>query len=120
VARQRLSGGEQQRLGFVRIFLSRPQTIFLDEATSALDEALEARLYRMLRDAEWRPTVVSIGHRSTLEAFHDRVIELVRAKPDPAASETNDVLQPAPIGAVVPCIAPAAAEPAASDLPRAA
>ena len=117
---QRLSGGEQQRLGFARIFLSRPQTVFLDEATSALDEALEARLYRMLRASDWKPTVISIGHRSTLEAFHDRVIELVRARPDPTAPETAGGLQPIPIGAAVPCNAPAAAEPVTSDLPRAA
>jgi putative ATP-binding cassette transporter len=117
---QRLSGGEQQRLGFARIFLSRPQTVFLDEATSALDEALEARIYRMLRASDWKPTVISIGHRSTLEAFHDRVIELVRARPDPTAPETAGGLQPISIGATVPCNAPAAAEPVTSDLPRAA
>ena len=74
---QRLSLGEQQRLAFARIFLSEPDLVFLDEATSALDEASEASLYRLLRTAHWRPIVVSVGHRSTLRAFHDQVVDLV-------------------------------------------
>jgi putative ATP-binding cassette transporter len=73
---QRLSGGEQQRLGFARVLLVRPDVVFLDEATSALDEAAEAELYRLLREAEWRPTIVSVGHHGTLKRFHETVIEL--------------------------------------------
>ena len=73
---QRLSGGEQQRLGFARVFLTRPDIVFLDEATSALDEASETVLYRMLREAEWRPTIVSVGHHRSLEHFHTAVVDL--------------------------------------------
>ena len=74
----RLSGGEQQRVGFARVLLVRPDIVFLDEATSALDEAAEAALYRLLRDAEWRPTIVSVGHHGTLKHFHEAVIDLGR------------------------------------------
>ncbi|HVA13066.1 MAG TPA: ABC transporter ATP-binding protein/permease [Stellaceae bacterium] len=69
---QRLSLGEQQRIAFARVLLTQPDLLFLDEATSALDEASEARFYQMLRAAAWHPTIVSVGHRSTLAAFHDR------------------------------------------------
>jgi putative ATP-binding cassette transporter len=69
---QRLSPGEQQRLAFARVLLAQPDLLFLDEATSALDEASEARFYQMLRDADWHPTIVSVGHRGTLAAFHDQ------------------------------------------------
>ena len=69
---QRLSLGEQQRLAFARVLLTQPDLLFLDEATSALDEASEARFYQMLRDAPWHPTMVSVGHRGTLAAFHDQ------------------------------------------------
>ncbi len=72
----RLSLGEQQRLAFARVLLIQPTIVFLDEASSALDEACESLLYRMLRAAPWHPTIVSIGHRSTLRAFHDRVLDL--------------------------------------------
>ncbi len=72
----RLSLGEQQRLAFARVLLTQPTLVFLDEASSALDEACEALLYRLLRAAPWRPTIVSIGHRSTLRAFHDSVLDL--------------------------------------------
>jgi vitamin B12/bleomycin/antimicrobial peptide transport system ATP-binding/permease protein len=72
----RLSLGEQQRLAFARILLVKPALIFLDEATSALDEASEARLYGLLRAVLWRPTVVSVGHRSTLRKFHAQVLEI--------------------------------------------
>lgn len=85
---QRLSGGEQQRLAFARVFLAAPQIIFLDEATSALDETTEAQFYRMLREAPWRPTIVSVGHRSTLRAFHDRVLDLGQIAGRTAATAT--------------------------------
>jgi putative ATP-binding cassette transporter len=75
---QRLSIGEQQRLAFARVLLARPEVVFLDEATSALDDAAEASLYRLLREAEWRPTIVSVGHRSGLRRFHEVVVDLAR------------------------------------------
>jgi putative ATP-binding cassette transporter len=73
---QRLSIGEQQRLAFARIFLNEPVLLFLDEATSALDEPSEARLYQMLRSMPARPTIVSVGHRSTLRPFHESILDL--------------------------------------------
>ena len=82
---QRLSGGEQQRLGFARVLLMRPEIVFLDEATSALDEASETALYRMLREADWHPTIVSVGHRRTLTRFHHSVVDLGRKMAEAAA-----------------------------------
>jgi putative ATP-binding cassette transporter len=73
-----LSLGEQQRLGLVRALLHAPQYLFLDEATASLDEASEAQLYDLLKRKLPATNVVSIGHRSTLEAFHQRHIVLAR------------------------------------------
>jgi putative ATP-binding cassette transporter len=73
---QRLSIGEQQRVAFARVLLARPEIVFLDEATSALDDAAEMSLYRLLRDAPWRPTIVSVGHHGTLHRFHDAIVDL--------------------------------------------
>jgi len=73
-----LSLGEQQRLGLVRALLHAPQYLFLDEATASLDEASEAALYLLLEAKLPAATIVSIGHRSTLEAFHQRHVVLTR------------------------------------------
>ena len=73
-----LSLGEQQRLGLARAFLHQPQYLFLDEATASLDEASEAALYKLLEKKLPATTIVSIGHRSTLEAFHQRKVVLRR------------------------------------------
>ena len=83
---QRLSIGEQQRLAFARVLLARPEIVFLDEATSALDEAAEMSLYRLLREAPWRPTIISVGHHGTLHRFHDTVVDLARQPVSEAAA----------------------------------
>jgi vitamin B12/bleomycin/antimicrobial peptide transport system ATP-binding/permease protein len=85
---QRLSGGEQQRVGFARVLLARPSIVFLDEATSALDEVAEAALYRLLREADWGPTVVSVGHHGTLRRYHGAVVDLGR--PDLRSAAAGD------------------------------
>jgi vitamin B12/bleomycin/antimicrobial peptide transport system ATP-binding/permease protein len=73
-----LSLGEQQRLGLARALLHAPQYLFLDEATASLDEPSEAALYRLLEEKLPATTIVSIGHRSTLEALHQRKVVLGR------------------------------------------
>jgi putative ATP-binding cassette transporter len=69
-----LSLGEQQRLAFARLLLNSPAFVVLDEATSALDVATESQLYELLIQREI--AFVSVGHRPTLTAFHDTVLEL--------------------------------------------
>ena len=84
-----LSLGEQERLAIARVLLQEPDYLFLDEATASLDEAAEAGLYRLLQERLKGTTIVSIGHRSTLGAFHRRRFEV--APSDDAASEVRDV-----------------------------
>ena len=71
-----LSLGEQQRLAFARVLLTKPDYIFLDEATSALDEPREIEMYELLRRELPQVTVVSVGHRSTLFKMHDTELNL--------------------------------------------
>jgi putative ATP-binding cassette transporter len=83
-----LSLGEQQRLAVARVLLQEPDYLFLDEATASLDEPAEAMLYRLLQERLKGATIVSIGHRSTLGAFHRRRVEVT---PSDGASEVRDV-----------------------------
>ncbi len=69
-----LSLGEQQRIGFARFLIHRPDHVFLDEATSAVDVDTEAHLYGLLVAAG--VTVVSVAHRTTVIGFHDFVLDL--------------------------------------------
>lgn len=71
-----LSVGEQQRLAFVRAHIQEPVWLFLDEATSALDEETEAKMYNLIGERLANTTIVSIGHRSTLNKYHQLVLEL--------------------------------------------
>jgi vitamin B12/bleomycin/antimicrobial peptide transport system ATP-binding/permease protein len=83
-----LSLGEQQRLAIARVILQEPDFLFLDEATASLDEAAEASLYRLLHERLKGMTIVSIGHRSTLGAFHRRRFEVA---PSETVSQVRDV-----------------------------
>ncbi len=72
----RLSPGELQRIAFVRILLAKPQVVLLDESTSALDEPTETALYQLVKTRLPDSIVVSIGHRNTLNAFHNRCLQV--------------------------------------------
>ena len=71
-----LSGGEQQRLSFARLFLQRPQYVFLDEATSALDEENEKTLYQTMLAFLPDMTLVSVSHHPQLTQFHHKRLHL--------------------------------------------
>jgi putative ATP-binding cassette transporter len=72
-----LSPGEQQRIAFARILLTRPKVVFCDEATSALDEGLEFICYNLVRTELPDTILVSVSHRSTVEQHHTHELELL-------------------------------------------
>jgi putative ATP-binding cassette transporter len=76
-----LSPGEQQRVAFARILLTKPKAVFLDESTSALDEGLEHALYQLLRSELPDCVVVSVSHRPAVERFHEQQLELLGGGP---------------------------------------
>jgi putative ATP-binding cassette transporter len=77
---QTLSGGEKQRLAFARLLLHNPDIVVLDEATSALDERSQDKMMEIVIKELPKATIVSVGHRAELEAFHSRKIVLERRK----------------------------------------
>jgi putative ATP-binding cassette transporter len=72
-----LSPGEQQRIAFARVLLTRPKAVFLDEATSALDEGLEFTCYQLVRSELPETILVSVSHRSTVGQHHTHELELL-------------------------------------------
>jgi putative ATP-binding cassette transporter len=72
-----LSPGEQQRLAFGRILIARPALAFFDETTSALDEGMEHAIYGLVRERMPDCTIVSVGHRSSLENLHSNELTLL-------------------------------------------
>jgi putative ATP-binding cassette transporter len=79
-----MSGGEQQRVGVARALLYNPDYLFFDEATASMDEPSEEELYTMLLQRMKNTTIVSIGHRSSLQKFHNRIY--VAEAPNPEAT----------------------------------
>lgn len=75
-----LSGGELQRLAFARVLIHKPAVVILDEATSALDLANEARMMELFTHHLAATTVISVAHRPSLFAYHNRVVTLRRSR----------------------------------------
>jgi putative ATP-binding cassette transporter len=89
---QTLSGGEKQRLAIARILLHSPDIVVLDEATAALDPNSQDELMALLVDRSPNTTIVSVGHRPELEAFHTRKLTLARRR-EGARLVRDDVLR---------------------------
>ncbi len=74
-----LTAGDQQKLGFARLLLHRPNWIFIQEATDALDPVSEEDMMRLVLAEFPEATVLTVGYHTALEAYHQRKLVLVRA-----------------------------------------
>jgi vitamin B12/bleomycin/antimicrobial peptide transport system ATP-binding/permease protein len=88
---QQLSGGEQQRVALARALLIKPDWLFLDEATASLDPEAEAELYGTLKERLPNTTLVSIAHRPSVAAFHERRLVLNREDGQPGALVASEL-----------------------------
>lgn len=78
---EQLSPGELQRIAFARALLHQPKWLFLDESTSMLDTENEDCLYQLVKHRLPRCSMVSIGHRASIRAHHDHVIDMIKYMP---------------------------------------
>jgi vitamin B12/bleomycin/antimicrobial peptide transport system ATP-binding/permease protein len=92
-----LSPGEQQRIAFARILLTKPKAVFLDESTSALDEGLEFLLYNLVRTELPNTILVSVSHRSTVEQHHTHELMLLGGGEWRFGKVQGEEKQPAPV-----------------------
>ncbi|PZN97811.1 MAG: ABC transporter ATP-binding protein [Hyphomicrobiales bacterium] len=74
-----LSGGERQRIAFARLLIQIPDIVIMDEATSALDEESQTSLLTLFDEALQHATLISVGHRASLDDFHDRKLIMTKA-----------------------------------------
>ncbi len=87
-----LSGGEQQRVGFARALIHRPDVLLLDEAVSTLEDAETRELYALLSERLPRTMVISIGRAHALVALHQRIVDMAGGS---AASRSPRATTPA-------------------------
>lgn len=80
---EQLSPGEQQRIAFARVLLQKPDWIFMDESTSFLDLGNEEQMYKLLKNKLPNCSVVSVGHRPSLDSYHEHIIEMEDYSADP-------------------------------------
>lgn len=73
---EQFSPGEQQRIAFARVLLHKPDWVFLDESTSMLDLANEKQMYQLLKNKLPNCSIVSVGHRPSLDTLHEHVINV--------------------------------------------
>lgn len=73
---EELSPGEQQRVAFARVLLHKPDWVFMDESTSMLDLANEKHLYTLLQERLPQCSIISVGHHSSVDTFHQHVINM--------------------------------------------
>ena len=71
-----LSGGEQQRVGFVRALVNKPGVLMFDEPISTLADESGRELYRILLERLPRTIILSIDRRGVLRDFHARAVEM--------------------------------------------
>ena len=75
-----LSGGQKQKIAFIRAMLQKPDYLFLDESTSSMDEDSEQLSYKMLLKKLPKTTIISVGHRKTINKFHNHMLVLKNKK----------------------------------------
>src|ERR1017187_8514678 len=99
-----LSGGECQRLAFVRLLLHQPDIVVMDEATSALDPPSQEYLMKLVAERLPHTAIVSIAHRPELAAFHHRKLVFER-RPGGSRMIDDSILLPSPIGLLARIVA---------------
>ncbi|WP_162916437.1 ABC transporter ATP-binding protein/permease [Cohaesibacter haloalkalitolerans] len=85
-----LSGGEKQRLVFLRMLIARPDWIFLDEATSALDREAEAELIDLLVRYLPNATIVFVSHRPPPHGSGWRAFDVGKSNTISRLEENNE------------------------------
>lgn len=74
-----MSGGQQQRAGIARAFVTRPEVVFADEPTGNLDSATTVDIMKMICGfaRKYHQTIILVTHDPEMAAYADRVVKLI-------------------------------------------
>jgi ATP-binding cassette subfamily B protein len=75
-----LSGGQWQKIGIARAFMTSAQILILDEPTAALDALAEYELFQKFRDLTKDKTTFFISHRFSTVMLADRIVVLDKSR----------------------------------------
>ncbi len=71
-----MSGGEKQRIGFIRSILRDPNLILLDEPTSSLDYKNEKKIFEHLLKIKKDKIIIVSTHKEGHKKYFDKIINL--------------------------------------------
>ena len=71
-----MSGGEKQRIGFIRSILRDPDLILLDEPTSSLDHKNEKKIFEYLLKIKNDKIIIVSTHKESHKKYFDKIINL--------------------------------------------
>ena len=74
-----MSGGQQQRAGIARAFITRPDVVFADEPTGNLDSKTTKEVMEMIRSfaRKFNQTIVLVSHDPEMTEYADRIVTLL-------------------------------------------
>ena len=74
-----MSGGQQQRAGIARAFVTRPEVVFADEPTGNLDSATTVEIMQMICDfaEQFHQTIILVTHDPEMAAYAHRIVKLI-------------------------------------------
>jgi len=71
-----MSGGERQRIGFIRSVIHNPSLILLDEPTSSLDKENEQKIFTFLKSIKKDRIIIITSHNLNHIKYFDKIIKL--------------------------------------------
>ena len=71
-----MSGGEKQRIAFIRSIINDPELLILDEPVSSLDKKNSEIIFRFLKNFKKNRIIIVTSHKESEKKFFDKIINL--------------------------------------------